>query len=70
MTDAQLKEAFTLFDKDRDGFISAEELATVMRSLGHNLPHRRIVRRVLLDLLAARAAAVAAKRVRREHVPA
>ena len=28
------KEAFSLFDKDRDGKISAKELGTVMRSLG------------------------------------
>ena len=38
MTDKQKKEyrdAFALFDKDKDGFISTEELGTVMRSLGH-----------------------------------
>jgi calmodulin len=29
-------EAFKLFDKDGDGKISTDELATVMRSLGHN----------------------------------
>ena len=34
--DPRLKEAFDLFDKDGDGLISHEELATVMRSLGHN----------------------------------
>ena len=34
--DPRLKEAFELFDKDGDGLISHEELATVMRSLGHN----------------------------------
>lgn len=28
------KEAFDLFDKDKDGTISTEELATVMESLG------------------------------------
>mmetsp|Transcript_30853 Transcript_30853/g.51053 ORF Transcript_30853/g.51053 Transcript_30853/m.51053 type:complete len:155 (+) Transcript_30853:16-480(+) len=36
LTEQQLKETFALFDKDRDGFISAEELTTVMRSIGHN----------------------------------
>jgi len=39
MSDKQKKEyreAFALFDKDKDGFISSDELATVMRSLGHN----------------------------------
>ena len=32
----ELREAFTLFDNDGDGFISIEELACVMRSLGKN----------------------------------
>jgi Ca2+-binding EF-hand superfamily protein len=32
----ELREAFTLFDNDGDGFISIEELALVMRSLGKN----------------------------------
>ncbi|KAL1521640.1 hypothetical protein AB1Y20_021297 [Prymnesium parvum] len=32
----EYREAFALFDKDKDGYISSEELATVMRSLGHN----------------------------------
>lgn len=31
----RLKEAFALFDTDRDGFISHSELETVLRSLGH-----------------------------------
>ncbi|EZG55535.1 calmodulin [Gregarina niphandrodes] len=30
------QEAFNLFDKDGDGTITAEELATVMRNLGQN----------------------------------
>jgi calmodulin len=32
----EIKEAFQVFDKDSDGFITIKELATVMRSLGHN----------------------------------
>mmetsp|Transcript_4483 Transcript_4483/g.12680 ORF Transcript_4483/g.12680 Transcript_4483/m.12680 type:complete len:153 (-) Transcript_4483:127-585(-) len=32
---AEFKEAFSLFDKDGDGTIDADELGTVMRSLGH-----------------------------------
>ena len=30
-----LKEAFELFDTDRDGYITHEQLGTVMRSLGY-----------------------------------
>ena len=33
---AEFKEAFSLFDKNGDGNISASELGTVMRSLGQN----------------------------------
>ena len=29
-------DAFSLFDKDLDGFITTKELSTVMRSLGQN----------------------------------
>ena len=39
VTEKQKKEfkgAFELFDKDKDGYISSEELGTVMRSPGHN----------------------------------
>ena len=32
----ELREAFTLFDKDGGGSISSSELAAVMRSLGQN----------------------------------
>ena len=33
---AEIKEAFSLFDKNGDGKISSKELGTVMRSLGQN----------------------------------
>ncbi|XP_076442019.1 calmodulin-alpha-like [Babylonia areolata] len=32
----EFKEAFLLFDKDRDGTITTKELGTVMKSLGQN----------------------------------
>lgn len=32
----ELKEAFAIYDKDRDGVITTRELGTVMRQLGHN----------------------------------
>ncbi|EPQ06863.1 Calmodulin [Myotis brandtii] len=35
-TEAEFKEAFSLFDKDGDGTITTKELGTVMRSLGQN----------------------------------
>ena len=34
---AKIKEAFSFFDKDGDGIITAKELGTVMQSLGENL---------------------------------
>ncbi|CAN6303766.1 unnamed protein product [Urochloa humidicola] len=33
---AEFKEVFNLYDKDGDGFITSEELGTVMKSLGEN----------------------------------
>ena len=33
---SEFKEAFSLFDKNGDGFISSKELGIVMRSLGQN----------------------------------
>ncbi|CAL9081309.1 unnamed protein product [Musa acuminata var. zebrina] len=33
---SELQEAFSLFDKDGDGCITLEELASVIRPLGHN----------------------------------
>ena len=35
--EAELREAFSLFDKDSNGLISAEELRLVMKNLGENL---------------------------------
>jgi calmodulin len=32
----EFKDAFTLFDKDNDGVVTAKELSTVLKSLGHN----------------------------------
>ena len=34
--EAELREAFSLFDKDSNGLISAEELRLVMKNLGEN----------------------------------
>ena len=36
MLNAELRETFTYFDKDKDGYISSKELGLVMRSLGQN----------------------------------
>ncbi len=33
---AEYKEAFSIFDKDADGAISAKDIGTIMRVLGHN----------------------------------
>ena len=33
---SEFREAFSLFDKDGDGTISAKELGTVLKSLGQN----------------------------------
>jgi Ca2+-binding EF-hand superfamily protein len=51
LTDEQMtdfKEAFALFDKDGDGAITADELATVMRSLGQ-YPSNKEVKNLLKD---------------------
>jgi calmodulin len=42
-TEAEMKEAFNVFDKDKDGYISPDELALVMRSLGEMLSDKDIM---------------------------
>ena len=41
-TDEEIKEAFRVFDKDCDGFISAEELKLVMINLGEKLTDEEV----------------------------
>ncbi len=38
----ELKEAFSVFDKNGDGTISMQELAIVMKSLGQNPSHEEL----------------------------
>ena len=38
--DEELREAFKVFDRNGDGFISPEELKTAMINLGENLTNR------------------------------
>ena len=40
--DRELREAFQVFDKDNDGFISAMELSYVMTNLGENLSPKEV----------------------------
>lgn len=43
---AELKEAFDMYDLNKDGVISIRELGTVMRSFGHNLSESDILEMV------------------------
>ena len=40
---AELKEAFSLFDRDGDGTITIKELQVVMRSIGQNPTEEEIM---------------------------
>ncbi|XP_052105394.1 calmodulin-A-like [Mytilus californianus] len=46
---AELKEAFALFDKDGDGRITANELESVMKSMGEN-PTPKELRQIIHDV--------------------
>ena len=41
-TDDEIKEAFKVFDKDGDGYITSSELKSVMKSLGEKLTESEI----------------------------
>ena len=43
-TNAEYREAFTMYDKNGDGEISAKELGEVMRTLGENPTETELVR--------------------------
>ncbi len=42
MTEDSLKDAFRIFDKDDDGFISVEELRHIMQSLGEKMTDKEL----------------------------
>ena len=51
---AEIKECFTLYDKDGDGKISCQELGTVIRSLGQNPTEAEvdeIIRNVIREII-------------------
>ncbi|CAM9117519.1 unnamed protein product [Ascophyllum nodosum] len=48
----RIKEAFTLFDKDKKGTIVQEEVSTVMRYLGVYPTEKAMVKDILPDMLA------------------
>jgi len=41
-TEDEIREAFRVFDKNNDGFISHEELKSMMSSLGENLSDKEV----------------------------
>lgn len=42
-TELQIKRAFGEFDKNRDGYINAEELKAVMKSIGESLTDEEVI---------------------------
>ena len=42
MTEDDLKQAFSAFDRNGDGYISHAELKKMMKSLGHKLSDREV----------------------------
>lgn len=41
--DAEIREAFNVFDKDGSGKISGEELRSIMKSLGEDLTDEEVI---------------------------
>ena len=46
---AEFKDAFSLFDKDGDGTITAKDLGTVIKSLGQNPTEEELQGRKLIS---------------------
>ena len=42
VTIAEIREIFTLFDKNADGYVATTELGTIIRGLGHNPTEREV----------------------------
>ena len=42
VTIAEIREIFTLFDKNADGYVATTELGTIIRGLGHNPTERDV----------------------------
>ena len=42
----EIREAFELFDKDGDGFITVDELGSVVRSIGRKISERDLKKMV------------------------
>jgi calmodulin len=46
---AEIREIFTLFDKDADGYVSTQDLGTIIRGLNMN-PSQREVEEMVRDV--------------------